>query len=213
MIELGIEKAAKAVAALGWIERMGGLARPISLAQEQGDAMGQVTYPVATKMSAQDCANRTQLNQLVPDGRKKSLVYFEQLGSMQVLSRTRKHTQITGRARLVHWANMQLLGIPKSEHATTPSKMDASLIYALSAGTVKQADETDSNIYTVEYNDLEVVQKDARIFGAYSYKELQVEAMLLYPYTFGAIDFKISLTVSDACFNELVTAEPLTCIW
>jgi hypothetical protein len=206
MLNNALLPAGRALTALPWLERFGGLARPVRIPQENGKP---ITYPVPRGYSDDECRRLKKYTDLVPSSDKRSLLYFEQIGPGQAATQQpqdRTHHAMLFRVRAVYWLNLAALGL--AGHNVAAGLAGASIVAALAgAGGTTEPPQ----IARVAYGVFACQPADVELFSRYGYSA-QIDAFLFYPYDFGAIDFTVSYTFSERCLTELTPQTPIECI-
>ena len=119
MIQSAINAILPKLQELDFVGNVSGLVIPISkitpICDDQGNEIGSVkdTFPVACSMTADDCFKQGKYELLVPDSRRDSIFYFEQLTGAKLVDIGVKGNALKFQAnvRLVGWLNLRKLGI------------------------------------------------------------------------------------------------------
>lgn len=209
MIEIAIQPAKEIIEALSWTERYGGVARTIEIPQEAADnRVINKTYPVRKDLSADQCFRQNRYMELVPDSLYKSLVYFEQLGDFkQQKGGPARSVIFAGRVRLVYWLNYQKQGVEDDGSHLVSGHVAAQLVKSLETNKVITAPFSGN----VQYDNFSIVESTPAIFSKYSYDQ-NVQALLFYPYDYGAIDFDVLFMYGKDCLNDLPFGAEIDCI-
>ena len=201
---------------LSFVDRYGGIVKPVEIKQQTTTGTKKSIYPVSTNVSNKDCFNNGFYQNLIPDDSKKSIVYWELLNPMQntgMTPRVNKFNNIRyrGTARLVVWLNLKELGFVKVE----PNDISNGAIFTLPEisniislqGKISGGLFDKDNI-TIKPNRFILDQK--AIFNKYTYS--QDYNYYLYPYNFFAIDVLFEL---DTCLKNSFTFpinNPIDCL-
>lgn len=224
MIEIAIQGLKDKISNLPYVEHYGGLSFPIEKVDVIGEGVSarsiKKVFPVMSTLTGFDCWNKGKYQNLVPNTKYKSLFYWEVLDDMKQIPNAHgagyKAVTFSGSARLVYWLNLALMGASAgsllSEYGnyTLGPLVQGNLIselegkrFGLNSGALQGT--------SISLKKAGVVVKDARIFSRYSYGN-DISALLMYPYDFGAIDFKIEMTMPRSCIADVTELAPLNCI-
>lgn len=196
--------------ALGFIERYGGLIRPLRYNERDGD--GNV-YPIAYPVScliADSCTDPSIYKGLTPDDRYKSVAYFERRGAGSIEFGKPAQHDMTFRLplRFVAWLNYKKLGV---EGCPSTLAYSMAFIKALRNQNMAASDDTLTNPARVLVKSFELPEQRADIiFAPYSYAAK--EWAFMPPYGFFAVDLVAELTTSIYCFTEPVVPAEIDCI-
>lgn len=213
MVNLLVKAYQDAIENLGWIERYGGLVRPV-LTQENIMLDGKgvkipAVYPVSCLIES-SCTEPGIYKRLVPDDAYKSVAYFEQRGSgrFTIEGPIRNLFSLTVPLRFVVWLNFKRLGI---EGCPDTLPFQLSLANALSTPPVIVDSDLLSQGGSVSVVSFEFPeQRSNLIFAPYSYANK--EWAFFPPYGFFALDMTAKITINLACFVEPQLAEPVNCL-
>ena len=175
---------------LDFIDKIAGLVATqyVNITDENGNKV-QKRYPVACCVTADDC-KQGAYNDLAPDSKYKSVLYFEDRGvSFEKYESNWKYYQ--SNLRLVGWLNIKkILG----------ENCDSSLCtYAAHAiaDIIRHLPTHPQNIAPFDFVYSEVMSQAVRsnsIFSPYTYNELQVQ-YLMAPYDYFALDIQTSFAI------------------
>lgn len=195
---------------LGFIERYGGLVRPLRYTERDADGN---TYPMAYPVSClieDSCTEPSIYKALTPDSAYKSVAYFERRGAGTIAFGTPAQHDLTFRMplRFVAWLNYKKLGVDGCP--STLAYMMA-FIKALRSQQMTASDTTLTNPARVLVKSFELPEQRADIvFAPYSYAAK--EWAFMPPYGFFAVDLVAELTTSIHCFTEPVVPAEIDCI-
>lgn len=195
---------------LGFIERYGGLVRPLRYNERDGD--GNV-YPIAYPVScliADSCTDPSIYKGLTPDDRYKSVAYFERRGAGSISFGTPTPNDLTFRLplRFVAWLNYKKLGV---EGCPSTLAYMMAFIKALHSQTLTATDTSLSQAARVQVRSFEIPEQRADvIFAPYSYAAK--EWAFMPPYGFFAVDLVAELMVNIGCFVSPDVPAEIDCI-
>jgi hypothetical protein len=187
---------------LAFADKIAGMVR---IAERTGEAGLKQYFPVACNLTEAEC-NTGRYMDLIPDGKKKSVIYFEEKAGVQLLRRGGSGNVYESKLRLVVWLNLKLLGIEACTSTAgamgdilrvIPNKIPQTITSPFGIGNM---------IVTFEGEAL----KSADIFSKYSYNQAQTQ-YLLFPYDYFALDFTIELHLNKECLPSLTPGEPNNC--
>ena len=179
--------------ALTQVDKYAGMVRTIYQRVDNGTENSPIKrYPVACDVQNPDCANTGVYDELIPDDKYNSLVYWEEVSPMKNngYSSSQKdfyNKTFTGTARLVFWGNLAALGLEDCN----------GLFYALpdiekiltKKGRISSGEYEGFNYWIQPQS---MVKQDINVvFGKYDYsKDVRY---YLYPYDFFAVDVTFQL--------------------
>jgi hypothetical protein len=181
---------------LDFVDKIAGLTSVTLMTVTEGETKVEKRIPIACCTTVEDC-KQGAYNDLCPDSKYKSVLYFEDQGvSFVKYEGNYKYYQST--LRLVCWLNVAKLREEPCYNGTVctlSSKAIAQIIRALPTHPAHRPPFV--NVYS------EVVDQVVRsnsIFGAYTYNEKQTQ-FLMYPFDYFALtirtNFSICLSGSD----------------
>lgn len=225
IINDALRAVAPTIAALPWVERYGGVSFPFRR-DEGGTHVNDKyvpnykTYPVSDTMTNADCIQGQKYKNLIPDKRYKNLLYWEVTSdaAYTVTDHTPpKGVSFRGTARLVYWMNFAKHGIAYDQANETYAEFCARLALFSMAIEVdlinalnKKTFEAQTGV-ALRLDKPSIQRKDPRKIFPYDYGR-DFEAVLLYPYGFGAISFDTTVHVSPNCLPDIVEGTAVNCI-
>lgn len=166
----------------------------------------ETRFPVAANVTGAQCQNISQYKDLTPDIKNKSVVYFEQLSAENTGESQANILEENAQIRLVCWLNLKALGIDLSN-----SDEQIAIIKYHLADILRGKQLITLGGVTVKalLTPFRIVD-DASIFTKYTYNKNIIEHMLLYPYSYFAIDFNVVWYRGKGCFQNTVLT-PIAC--
>jgi len=162
-------------------------------------------FPIACDVTGKDCADASfRLSDLVPDSKKKSVIYFEDISGVTFRGQERNEFIFQARPRLVCWLNQKQLG--KNQCSITPLVV-AHIIKTL--GTNKRFNDglyIKANIQVAGQ-----VVKTPAIFQRYTYDEKTTQ-FLMFPFDYFALDIIVDFRVNSDCIEEWLVEPPEVCL-
>ncbi len=171
-------------------DTVAGIAQPV----KKNIAKVQKTFPVYYKDVLEACET-DNLQQLVPDGTKKSIIYFEVINQPTVTTPHKEFNEFTATIRLVCWVNYK-----KIADIHDPSTIVANIL----DGFPQQLAKIDF-IAGIRFSFLNQVDKSI-LFTPYTYKEAETQFMT-YPYDAFGLDFEVLFRIGRGCSEEIIIAE------
>jgi uncharacterized protein (TIGR02145 family) len=174
-----------------WIDKISGLVAAISIEQRGPDNTTVIkTFPVACCVSADDCKEGAY-NELMPDSKYKSVIYFEDKGiSFKEYKRGFKY--YTSNLRLVGWLNIaKILG------TDCGSEIPCTYAAIVIADIIRALPLHPSNISPFAMVFSEITAEEPRsnaIFSRYSYNEVHSQ-YLMAPYDYFALNIRTDFSV------------------
>jgi len=202
MIYLIEENIRSTITDLNFVERYGGIVRPVLVDTD--------TVPVSRYANLATCFDSgSNLLDLVPDDRYKSVAYWEQRSNVDVVPGSAKdqYWRIAVDLRLVVWLNLTKLGL------TSYSDTDKMELQALKAVRNLDGTHVDDGAYKFAIHSVlpRIVTRDPRVvFAPYTYNEK--EWAFNYPYSFFGVDFTFNLMLAAGCISDVELGAETTCI-
>ena len=188
-----------------WVDRYAGLVQTIY--REEAAANGKTVvkkFPIGCDVTEKDCNNIGIFQDLAPNDKYKSVVYWKEVTPMQNKGKTstgnRFERKFMGVARLVCWVNKRKLGLDAC------SSLAAAVVELENIITTKV--KIPGGVFGGRQLWIEPKgqpKKDIKtIFGKYDYNELV--NWYVYPFDYFAIDFVFTL---DQCLKTDTVLTPL----
>jgi hypothetical protein len=196
-----------------WLENWGGHVTKVSKFDETSNVDGRsvgitTTFPVNCGMDG-SCFNKGRTNPLIPNSNQKSLLYIEDDGALTHSFQSRKgNISIwTGSIRIIGFLNYLKLGIEDCNQ-------DYLFIEDIISKISKKSKFKNESNYSLEIKSIRELPKNANsIFGRYSFSQ-KMTNLLLYPYSYFALQLQIELTINNACtpsIEDVVMCEEIKC--
>lgn len=155
-------------------------------------------FPIAANVTGSECWRTGTYKDLAPNSSLKSVVYFEQLTPETITPDSRNFISTSAKLRLVAWFNLKKIGID----GELPVEIKYELMGLLQSKITIELNPIDSSV-SFKINQ---IIADPSVFSKYSYEKALIENMLLYPYSYFAIDFTANWLLQPNCY----TFTPLT---
>lgn len=175
-----------------YVEKLAGLVRPVTHER----AGSKITIPVASNVEdVLQCRDSTLL-EMVPDERYRTIVYFEDMGLVQVKSRTRGLSW-TSRMRLVCWLNTAKLG----GGSTVADQVAQQFMHAIK-----------SNLYNsgpfigLRHRITGMPVRGSGLFSQYAYPD-SARQYLMHPFDAFGIEIETEFRIKPGCEPEVITTD------
>jgi len=180
-----------------YVDKIAGLVQVVQDVQKSDKGTFIKKFPVACDVTGKDCADNTsRLSDLVPDSKKRSVIYFEDISGVTFRGQERNEFIFQARPRLVCWLSQKRLGT--NQCSITPLIV-ANIIKAL--GTNKRFN--DGLYIKARIQVAGEVAKTPAIFGRYTFDEKQTQ-FLMYPFDYFALDIVVDFRVNADCIDDFV---------
>ena len=204
MINLICEQLKVRLAALPYADKTAGLVK-IAVRRIEGESedgtkylLQEQRFPIAANVNGAECWRSGTYKDLAPNTSLKSVMYFEQIAPETITPDSKGIISSSVKLRLVCWFNLKKLGVT--------GELPASVKYELISQVQNKLTVAINSINSsVSFNATQVIT-DPSVFSKYSYEKAIIENMLLYPYSYFAIDFTANWLIQPSCY----TFTPLT---
>lgn len=173
---------------MSFADKVAGLVMPVTANIDGGVKI----FPVAANSKHNDCI-AGQYNDLMPNSRYKSVMYFEDLG-IEFGTRTGDIQEFRSRLKLVAWLNLSKI----MDENCPDSGAICAVLEAVNALSQKMQNYAPVLSLAVDINQ---VTRDKNIFSEYTYDE-KYSQYLFYPYDFFAITITVRAKINYACLCD-----------
>ena len=210
MLQAIIEAIKSKITGLSYVERFGGLVKVAEQVNEgENGELIVKRFPVVHSISDIDCWSRSRYLDLVPNDKRASIYYFEDVSGLRFVNSEQRETILNfkGMIRLVAWLNLGKLGIDADSH---PLATDYFILDAIKVLTSKYQ-PTSGALYNaaIKVTPYGIPRRGREIFDKYTYDKYI--PLTMYPYDAFAIEFEIDLTVNKNCFTPPTIGAEITC--
>lgn len=190
---------------LPFVDVLAGLTRVQKeiIPNESGQQLFQ-TYPVECSVTSTQISNGDYID-LGPDSSKKSILYFEDLGT-QFKDKNVREMVFISRLRLVGWMNLDKF---VGGGCSMSAQVVANIISVLTANQPFNI-AAEINLTKVRVTQITELAKNSDIFLKYSYKEEMLQH-LMYPFDYFALEIATEFTVPMACIPDIEMKDPQEC--
>lgn len=160
-------------------------------------------FPVSYITNLPDDCDTGKERQLIPDSSKKSIMYFEDFGSIVGQAGRNGNIEVTTSIRLVGWLNRDKL---------TGGKFDLIAGYCIAAicGRLDIRFQNMGIFKRLTVKPTRFPPADASLFSRYTYDET-VRQYLMPPFEVFGIDFQANYQVHPGCIDQVDFSEPNNC--
>lgn len=188
------------ITALEWVEVYGGLATRYPLNVE-----GSIRYlPIRCGLSMAVCMEQGKYAELHPDSKKKSLLFWEPLGRLDIQYEGKRTNLVRGSARLVVWLNLQALG--HADQCSVAAQAAIELMGIIEGHrSINSGPLSGSN---VTFRPVSLPTREPEIFGRYDFGESTFYTM--HPFDYFAIDVDFE---GAFCLSALTLGSEFDCLY
>jgi hypothetical protein len=192
------------VKTLAWIDKYAGLVRVAVKQTSDTTKPLRKFFPIACNVTQDDCVKSGTLNDLIPDSKYKSILYFED-GSVQLLGMESGYVNFRSNLRLVCWLNGQKLGYDGCSLSSIAvlgiiKNLNTLIINPFNSGAYSK----------IKIQAVSQEPKSQAIFSKYSYDEA-VNQYLIPPFDYFALNIITNFSVSNACITDFEERGPDLC--
>lgn len=153
--------------------------------------------PTSCDVDSLNCGEDTsRLKDLVPDSKKKSVIFLEDITETQYLGRERNELIYEARIKLIAWVNQQQLG--KSDCRVTGPIMN-DLISRITTTTPFN----DGPYVKIRMKINKIFPKTPAIFSRYTFP-LTEKQYLMYPFDYFAFEIGVNFRMNVNCLDAIV---------
>lgn len=179
------------IEALEWIDKISGMVITVNVQEKVGDNVITKSYPVSCDITSDDCI-KGHYKDLIPDSKKKSVVYFEDIGGTQFVKQEGNRLYYRASLRLVAWLNYKLLNEDSCGVASVCENTGDYVLSIIKSLSYMPFDEDE--LYGIKIYPPKQAEKSSDIFGRYTYAEEAVQ-YLMYPFDYFALDFEVDFII------------------
>jgi len=180
---------------LTWIDKLAGLTQVAKVNQTSGDGTVEKRYPVSCQMSVDDLCVDGCYEELAPNSKYMSVVYFEDNGftfNRQAGNRLYYESNL----KLVAWLNYARLTRVMGVGCGATGNYIIDIIKALPAFPVNVADLMGVSIRVTS----QAIRSDD-IFSKYTFNQTATQFLML-PFDFFSLEIRTSFYLIPECVNE-----------
>lgn len=182
-----------------YADRIVGIVKVNDVGTEGGKS---VRYPIAYNSDPDECKKSSTYLNLVPDSKKKSVIYFEDQG-VRKIGQQGKNISYQSSLILVGWLNGKKLGM---NGGTISGLVVNDIIKSIPSGYLNS-----SPYVKIRINVTGQLPKSVNIFSRYTYDE-KVLQYLMYPYDYFALTIVTDFDVNSDCVPSFDINNPVGCL-
>lgn len=219
MLRLAIDTISPSVEALNIYETYTGLVKTATRQTVTDNGTKEERFPVAFNVTNADCfQDKKRFKELIPNTKKKNIAYWEGVNPMQLVRTDGNILHFEGRARLISWVNI------KRSNFNGTGATDFSVSSYITLNLIKALNEKEFYIASPFVTNPEGAKVRAvyrgqeagtkALWNAYSYdalKEIDINALTLWPYELISNVFDLYVTVSQGCIAALALGTEIDC--
>lgn len=185
-----------------FVDVVAGMAQTVEYATNDGDGRKVLQrMPYSTDVAKANDCHIGEERALVPDSKKRGVLYFEDMGLNFRDRDSNNHLHFSSKLILVCWMNKaRLVG---------DNYLDVST-YALTQALDKMKVKTISNVGNFSrFNVMpgRILRQDKSVFSRYSYDET-INQYLMPPFEFFGIELDISFSIHPKCVEKITLTDP-----
>jgi len=180
---------------LDFIDKIAGLVRTMKMeVLGENNVKTLKFFPVACDVTADSCISG-KYQDLIPDSKYKSIIYFED-GGTTLMSKERRWVGFNSRLTLVAWLNLKKIGCD----CTYSMAAILSILEALPEFPINEL----NGLQQITIKAVTEQPKSNQIFGRYTYDE-KINQYLLSPYDYFALNLSIDYKINLNCIERLIS--------
>jgi hypothetical protein len=176
---------------LVWIDKIAGLVQTVTIRIKEGETIVNKNYPVSCDVDYDSC-NKGRYQDLAPNSKKKSILYFEDRG-VQFIKRHGNTIQFQSSLRLVCWLNLKLINAAECDADIRNCGVSGDYVIEV-IKALPSVPFTIQGFISMNISNISQVIRSVDIFSKYTYNE-QSTQYLLFPFDFFALDLEINFTI------------------
>lgn len=176
---------------LTWKDKLAGLVQTANIRMKSGEDISPKSFPVSCDIDAVTCINGAYQD-LAPDSKKKSVLYFEDKG-VSFVERIGNRMKFTSSLRLVGWLNLrEIQGESCDNSVTGCGTVGDYVIEVIKALPTTPFSTTD--FVSIYISNISEAEQSVDIFSKYTYNENAVQ-YTMFPYQYFALDLTIDFVI------------------
>jgi hypothetical protein len=182
---------------LEWVDKISGLVQTVSIREKVGENIVLKSYPISCDLAYEE-AIKGRYQDLTPNSKKKSILYFEDKGC-SMIERKGNTIKYQSSLRLVCWLNLKAIHGATCNEELEHCQVSGHYVIEV-IKTLPSIPFTQDHFVGIYIEDISQAVRSVDIFSKYSYNE-QSTQYLLFPFDFFALDLKINFTIP--CISTL----------
>ena len=176
---------------LTWVDKIAGLVQTANIRQKTGDNVTDKSYPISCDITEDACL-KGAYQDLCPNSKKKSVVYFEDQGVTFDRQEGNRLYYVSS-LRLVCWLNLQLIQEVGCKKDVTGCGTSGDYVIEV----IKKFNYVPFNVgglYMIMIQPPSQVERSVEIFSKYTYNEEALQ-YLMFPYDYFALNITTNFTI------------------
>lgn len=176
---------------LTWKDKLAGLVQTANIRMKSGEDISPKSFPVSCDIDADTCT-KGAYQDLAPDSKKKSILYFEDKG-VSFVERSGNRLKFTSSLRLVGWLNLrEIQGESCDSEVTGCGSVGDYVIEVIKA--LPTTPFSTADFVSIYITNISEAEQSVDIFSKYTYNENAVQ-YTMFPFQFFALDLTIDFVI------------------
>ncbi len=180
------------VETVSWADKVSGLVQTANVRIKDGDSTADRSYPIACDMDADSCI-KGHYQDLAPDSKKKSVMYFEDRGGVVLERHEGGRLYYRAALRLVGWVNLKVIQAADCDSGVRGCGTSGDFVVDIIKVLPYVAFDYD-DFYGIQIEPPNQVERSVDIFSRYTYNEHATQ-YLMFPYDYFALDIDITFVI------------------
>lgn len=174
-----------------WVDKIAGLVQTANIRVKKDDTAIEKSYPISCDIDLDACL-KGAYQDLAPDSKKKSVLYFEDKG-VTFIERQGNKLKFQSSLRLVCWLNLKLIQEAGCDSVVTGCGSSGDYVIQI-LKILPTIPISTPDFVSIYISGIAQAERDVSIFSKYTYNETATQ-YLMFPYDYFAIDFMIDFTI------------------
>jgi hypothetical protein len=177
---------------LTWADKLSGIVQTANIRVKTGpDSYTDKSYPISCDITEDACI-KGAYQDLCPDSKKKSILYFEDKG-IQNMERYGNRIKFQSSLRLVGWLNLKLIQEESCDSGVTGCTQAGRYVIDV-LKVLPTVPFSTSDFISIQIISIAEAERDVSIFSKYTYSETATQ-FCMFPFTYFAIDMLIDFVI------------------
>lgn len=173
------------IAGLPFVDTLAGLVKTIEFSSLEPKEKGRIVkFPASVDSNTTPTDRPWQYADLVPNSKKKSVIYFEDRG-LVISGKSKYGVAFESNLRLVVWLNLN-------------NQLEAANALLATVQAIPEGEFNEAGLSRIKITPSKVLTINDKIFAEYSYQEA-INQYLMFPFSAFAIDMKTTFNASGQC--------------
>lgn len=179
--------------ALDWADKTSGLVQTANIRKDEGEGKVDKSFPISCDVTYDECIAKGKYQDLCPDSSKKSVMFFEDQGGVELDYYEDKKVHYRTKLRLVVWLNLKLIEDVACDSDVADCGVSGDYVKDV-IGVIPYVGFDSGGFYGIQIEPPSQAERSVDIFGRYTFNEPQTQ-YLMWPYDYFALDFDITFIV------------------